>query len=116
MSYQIPLVTDIYVFPWTELVQYIVETKMIRIQRRCCGARLRGFLGQNRESSLSDEAHRADQAYHCQFGLCGLIWELSSILDRGDLCMSRRYFWREIQNDKINIPKPSLISIGVYES
>ena len=28
MSYQIPLVTDIYVFPWTELVQYIVETEI----------------------------------------------------------------------------------------
>ena len=30
-------------------------------------------LGQNQESSLSDEAPRADQAYHCQLALRGLI-------------------------------------------
>ena len=30
-------------------------------------------LGQNQESSLSDEAPRADQAYHCQLALCSLI-------------------------------------------
>ena len=51
-------------------------------------------LGPNQESSLSDEAHRADQAHHCQLALRGLIWELFSIVDRilrGYFCMNRRY-------------------------
>ena len=30
-------------------------------------------LGRNQESSLSDEAPRADQAYYCQLALRGLI-------------------------------------------
>ena len=51
-------------------------------------------FGRNQETSLSDEAPRANQAYHCQLALCSLIWELFIILDRilrGDFCMSRRY-------------------------
>ena len=51
-------------------------------------------LGRNQESSLSDEAPRADQAYHCQLALHGLIWELFIILDRilkWDFSMSRQY-------------------------